>query len=92
MKKRITCKVSGRVQMVMYRDFVTRSARKLGLVGEVWNKKDGTVMVIAEGEKEQLAHLLLVLHEGSVFARVDNVSVEWSEPQDVYTKYAIRYE
>ena len=43
MQERLEVIVSGRVQMVMFRDFVQRKASSLKLVGEVQNLPDGTV-------------------------------------------------
>lgn len=77
--------------MVMYRDFATRSARGLGLAGEVWNEKDGSVRVIAEGEEEKLRELEQRLREGSLLSRVDSVESEWGEPRGVYKTFSIRY-
>ena len=45
--ERIEAIVSGRVQMVMFRDFAQRKALGLRLCGEVMNLPDGTVRVIA---------------------------------------------
>ncbi len=83
--------VSGRVQVVMYRDFTQRKARSLGIVGEVRNLPDGTVSVIAEGPKEKLESLIQLLRRGPVFAKVESVSVEWREPQGVFKGFSIRY-
>ncbi len=91
MNKRIECTVSGRVQMVMYRDFVTRSARKLGIVGEVWNERDGTVRIVAEGDEERLNLLIKSLHKGSLLARVEVVAVDWKEQSQTYHSFTIRY-
>mgnify|MGYP003395876455 FL=1 len=91
MNKRIECTVSGRVQMVMYRDFVTRSARKLGIVGEVWNERDGTVRIVAEGDEERLNLLIKLLHKGSLLARVEAVTVDWKEQSQTYHSFTIRY-
>lgn len=77
MEKRLEALVRGRVQMVMYRDFVTRHARRLGLLGYVKNNKDGSVMVIAEGEEEKLKLFLEKLKKGSMLARVDSVVEAW---------------
>ena len=77
--------------MVMYRDFVTRSAKKLLLTGEVWNEQNGTVRVIAEGDESALQLLIGALHRGSLLARVDAVEVTWAEAQSSYQKFAIRY-
>jgi len=83
--------VSGRVQVVMYRDFTKRNARSLGLVGEVRNLPDGTVSVIAEGEKKALEELARRMKKGSLFARVDDAMIRWQEPAGTFTGFDIRY-
>lgn len=77
--------------MVMFRDFVTRKARGLGLLGAVKNNKDGTVSVVAEGEEAKLCELLLLIKKGPVLARVENVEVGWAEPLGGYKNFAILY-
>ena len=62
MVKRLECNITGRVQMVMFRDFAMRKSRCLGLVGTVRNIKDGSVEVIVEGEEEKLKQLLNFLN------------------------------
>ena len=83
--------ISGRVQMVMMRDFVRRSAKSLGVTGKVKNLPDGTVEVVAQGCRETLRVLTDKLHKGSVFSRVDNVEVEWREPRVTYESFTIEY-
>lgn len=80
MKEELHCIVSGRVQMVMFRDFVTRKARRLRLVGFVQNKLDGTVEVVAQGPRESLEKLLTLLHRGSLLSHVSHVTHEWRNP------------
>ncbi len=89
MKKRIECIVSGRVQMVMYRDFVTRNAKKLGLTGEVWNAADGTVYVVAEGEEPALGSLVGKLRTGSALSRVEDVVVSFAEATEKFSDFNI---
>lgn len=91
MKKRIECTISGRVQMVMFRDFVSRHAKKLGVVGEVWNEADGTVRVIAEGDELALTDLVSTLHHGPILASVHGVDILRGEPQGAYSQFMIRY-
>lgn len=83
--------VSGRVQMVMYRDFAQRKARKLDLVGTVENLKNGTVEVVAQGTPESLKRYIEYLNEGSVLARVDDVAVVWRDPTDSFDDFCIRF-
>jgi len=77
--------------MVMFRDFVTRKARGLGLLGTVKNNQDGTVSVVAEGDETKLNELLVFIKKGPLLARVDNAEVRWAEPLGGYKNFAILY-
>lgn len=76
MYKRLEAKVFGRVQFVMFRDFVKRKADALGLPGIVENMSDGSVFVVAEGETTKLEEFLNQLKKGSIFARVSSIEAE----------------
>lgn len=89
--ERIEAIVSGRVQMVMYRDFAQRKARGLKLVGEVENLPDGTVRVIAEGAWKDLERYIEKLHQGPLLADVSGVAVSWEEATGAYAKFSITY-
>ncbi len=92
MNKRLECNISGRVQMVMFRDFTQRNAMRLGIAGEVWNNSDGTVSVIAEGQEAALKELCRLLHKGPTFAQVESVKTQWSdEPTGEYNTFSIIY-
>ena len=77
--KQIECFVTGRVQLVMFRDFAQRKARKLGIVGIVENLPNGSVKVIAQGTEEKLFKFISCLKNGPILAKVKNVSVRWTE-------------
>lgn len=84
--------VSGRVQGVYFRSFVTRRARELGLTGYARNLPfREAVEVYAEGEKDQLAKLIDHLKLGPPPARVDKVEVDWSEYTGNYPDFGVRY-
>jgi len=89
--KEINCKVTGKVVMVLFRDFVQRKASGLGLVGYVENLEDGSVHVVARGDEENLEKLIEHLHKGPFLARVARVNVEWREPQEEYSGFKIEY-
>ena len=91
MKKRIECIVSGRVQMVMFRDFTCRKARGLGLVGFVKNQLDGTVNVIAEGEEKDLKKLIEMLYKGPILSKVISVEVLWGDAGNTFKEFSIQY-
>lgn len=90
--KRLIARVSGRVQMVMYRDFAQRKARGLRLVGEVRNIPDGTVRVVAEGPYKKLQEYVEKLKRGPLLARVDHVEVSYEEPTASFSTFSIRYD
>jgi acylphosphatase len=83
--------VSGRVQMVMFRDFVTRKARALGIRGWVRNLNDGTVEFVAQGERPDLERLLAKVHRGPLLARVDGVQPEFRSATETLGRFEIRY-
>lgn len=78
--------------MVMYRDFATRTARKLNLAGNVRNNKDGSVSIIAEGEEVSLREFVAHLHKGSLLAHVEHVTVRWGDATAEFTDFVISYE
>ena len=92
MDERLEASVHGRVQMVMYRDFATRKARRLGLVGEVKNLPDGSVRVIAEGPRDALDRYVEKLKRGPILARVDEVDTVRTAPSGAYESFDIRYD
>ena len=78
MEKRLHIIVSGRVQGVWFRASTQAQARQMGLVGQVWNRSDGRVEIIAEGPEEILPQFLKWCAVGPAGARVDNLESDWS--------------
>lgn len=74
---RLTLNISGRVQGVFFRERTVAIAEELGLVGQVCNNLDGTVSVVAEGEREPLEKLLAFCKHGPEYATVERVSEAW---------------
>jgi len=82
--------VRGRVQGVGFRWFVEREAHILQVAGWVQNNPDGTVEVLAQGTREQLAGLHSRLREGPRAARVDDVEVSDAEAVKGMASFQIR--
>lgn len=74
--KRIRAIVSGRVQGVSYRASTVREAKRLGLVGWVKNRPDGSVELEAEGPGAAVDELIAWCHRGPAYAEVSGVRVE----------------
>lgn len=82
--------VSGRVQGVFFRDTCERVATGLGVSGWVRNRTDGTVEVVAEGERAAVDDLLAWCRDGPPRARVDRVEVT-DEPPAGERGFRVRY-
>jgi acylphosphatase len=83
--------VSGRVQGVFFRSFVESRAEELKLTGYVRNRYDGTVEVLAEGERERLEKLVHYLEAGPPAARVAKVDTRWAEYHGHFRNFSIGY-
>lgn len=89
MKKRLECFVSGRVQGVMFRKFVESKCLPLDVYGYVENLGDGRVHFVVEGKEEDLLVLLSQVKKGSLFSRVDNVEVFWSQGKSEFKDFKL---
>ena len=73
--------VQGRVQGVFYRASAQKKAEALGLTGWVKNCDDGSVEILAEGDKEKLKELIEWCRRGPTLASVSNIDLSWLEPE-----------
>ncbi|WP_255198853.1 acylphosphatase [Halorarius litoreus] len=82
--------VSGRVQGVYYRANTRDAARERGVAGWVKNLDDGRVEAVFEGSRDAVEAMVEWCHDGSPRAQVEEVAVEYGEPQGV-TGFEVRY-
>jgi len=71
--KRVRFVIRGRVQGVNFRNAAVREAETRRLTGRVWNRDDGAVGVVAEGDAASLDDLARWLRQGPRFAVVESV-------------------
>jgi acylphosphatase len=86
---RVHLLIRGRVQGVGFRYFAWERARELGLAGEVRNRPEGLVEVIAEGKRARLQELADAVRVGPRAARVSTVEETWSEAPPGYSGFRI---
>ena len=89
MKARARVLVRGRVQGVFFRDHTRTWAGSLGVNGWVRNLRDGSVEVLAEGDREKIEGLIARLKEGPPLARVETVDVAWEDFQGEFRDFRI---
>ncbi len=89
--KQIHVFISGLVQGVFFRKTTQERALTLGLTGWVRNRKDGRVEATVSGDESTLLTMLNWLGKGPVTARVNNVSIRWTDEckQEVFTGFTI---
>ncbi len=85
------CEITGRVQAVGFRAYAEHEAKQCGVTGWVRNTPDGRVEVVVQGIPDDVKYFIEVLHEGSVLAVVENVSVEWRSPQQLFSDFVVKY-
>ncbi len=86
-RARARIRVWGVVQGVGYRYFVRNVATSLGLGGYVRNIPDGSVEVVAEGDRSLIGALIEELKIGPRYAHVERVDVKWEEPKNEFRSF-----
>ena len=76
-------RVYGRVQGVFFRQWTVKQADALGVSGWVHNARDGSVEAHLAGEEDAVAKLIDHMRRGPPQARVEDLTVEPVEPEDV---------
>lgn len=91
MKSRVHIYVFGVVQGVFFRANTQEQASMLGITGWVKNKSDGSVEIVAEGEKGQLDALVQWTKHGPSTANVTKHQYIWEEYKNEFKNFEIRY-
>ncbi|CAH2603989.1 Acylphosphatase [Rhodovastum atsumiense] len=68
--------ISGRVQGVGFRHWITREAGRLGVSGWVRNRRDGRVEVLVDGDTASVEELLRLCRLGPRLAEVTEIVEE----------------
>ncbi len=89
--KRVRFVVHGLVQGVNFRSAAVREASQRRLTGRVWNRDDGGVELIAEGDDAALADLERWLHQGPRLAEVASVERSDVPGERRYRDFGVSY-
>lgn len=81
--------VSGHVQGVYYRSNSAETGLKLGLTGWSKNLPNGTVEIVAEGDKERIEELIKWCRKGPPSARVEGVDIRWEAPTGEFEAFRV---
>ena len=85
----IEIEVKGRVQGVNFRFLINRFANKQGLRGYAMNREDGSVFIVAQGEKKELEKLILFVQTNPGFSKVEGLNYSWKKPTINYNEFRV---
>lgn len=91
MTEELWIKVYGDVQGVGFRWKAREMARSMNLTGYSKNLPDGTLEIIAQGDKKTLEKYLEWVEIGPSLARVDKIDSEFRTPQKKYADFKIEW-
>jgi len=74
--KKMRLRLFGRVQGVFFRQFARAQAKKLNLKCAATNQEDGSLIIEAEGDEENLREFIKQCRKGPVFAKVEKMEIQ----------------
>ena len=83
--------VYGRVHGVGYRAYARRVANELGVKGWVKNCRNGTVKIMAQGDKLQIETFIDYLKIGPSMARVSDVTVYQRSELEIFSDFTVTF-
>ena len=83
--------VSGKVQGVGYRFFVSRIAEKYHIKGYVKNILNGDVKIIAVGTEKEIKNFIEKIKTGHIFAKVSKLKINEIICSENYIEFSTKY-
>lgn len=91
MNKRITVRYEGRVQGVGFRFTVVNLTQNLNVTGWVKNEFDGSVLMVAEGEEEELMEFLQMIQRSHLGKYITQELVRNSSATGEFKSFGVIY-
>jgi len=80
----------GRVQGVFFRASIENLAKSRGIVGHVENLPNGSVKLVAQGDKKKLEEFLGHIKDHPGQAEIENVDVEYAKITCPCTEFKVK--
>lgn len=87
--ERVIIILRGRVQGVFFRHSARVRAGRLEITGTAENLPDGSLRIVAEGERTKLEEIIAWARRGPPLARVDEITLTWEQPSGQFTRFRI---
>lgn len=88
---RLHITVSGDVQGVGFRYYTQMKAVQFNITGWVKNSSEGSVEIVAVGDKDNLDHFVEELRQGNPFSKVAEVEIARLADTEPFHSFKIRY-
>lgn len=79
----------GRVQGVRFREMAAKQAERLKLAGHVFNRGDGSVELVIQGEQKELEEFLRWIEGSPGLSRVTALQYAWRVPSQHFSAFQI---
>lgn len=70
---------------------IKEEAKRLGVKGVVFNRGDGSVKIIAEGERPNLQEFAMDLESVGHLHTVENFWIKWAEPTGEFKDFVVNH-
>jgi acylphosphatase len=87
---RMSASFQGRVQGVGFRYTVVHLAEDYAVTGYVRNEWDGTVKLIAEGEREELKRFLSAINSSRLQRYIHSFSTNWGHAAGTFRAFGVK--
>jgi len=87
--KQLELEIYGRVQGIRLRNIIKKFAKANSITGFVKNKEDGTVLIVAQSNKQQLRKLVKWLKSNPGFAKIQDLKIHPNQPKTSYKDFKI---
>jgi len=87
--KEVEIEAYGRVQGVNLRNVIKKYCISLGIKGYVMNRKEGNVLIVAQGGEEELNGLIEWIKKSPGFSLVEEANYFWKEAKARYSAFDI---
>ncbi|HEU0085674.1 MAG TPA: acylphosphatase [Candidatus Paceibacterota bacterium] len=89
MQARIECGFAGKSMGFDYLQWIKDKAEGYGITGLTYLKEDGTIAVVAEGEKRKLEKFSMKLSKGHFWHQIENFYLNWSDASGTFPSFEI---
>jgi len=86
---RVHLKIYGQVQGVFFRQSAKLEAERNGIVGWVKNLGDGSVEIMAQGDKKLVDQFIKWCRGGPPFAQIEKVDIHWEKDLHDFDEFSV---